>query len=136
VKVVIDTNVLLVIVPQHSPFVPVYKSFLDGRFRLLITTEILLEYEEQLKSRYSSYSINEELIKIIEKQNTDLVIPDFKWNLISADPDDNKFVDCAVAANADFIVTNDAHFNILKTISFPKVNTISLQEFILLLQNQ
>jgi len=102
----------------------------------LITTEILLEYEEQLKSRYSSYSINEKLIKIIEKQNTDLVIPDFKWNLISADPDDNKFVDCAVAANADFIVTNDAHFNILKTVSFPKVNTISLQEFILLLQNQ
>jgi len=95
-----------------------------------------LEYEEQLKSRYSSYSINEELMKIIEKQNTDLVIPDFKWNLISADPDDNKFVDCAVAANADFIVTNDAHFNILKTVSFPKVNTISLQEFILLLQNQ
>jgi len=95
-----------------------------------------LEYEEQLKSRYSSYSINEKLIKIIEKQNTDLVIPDFKWNLISADPDDNKFVDCAVAANADFIVTNDAHFNILKTVSFPKVNTISLQEFILLLQNQ
>ena len=75
-------------------------------------------------------------MKIIEKQNTDLVIPDFKWNLISADPDDNKFVDCAVAANADFIVTNDAHFNILKTVSFPKVNTISLQEFILLLQNQ
>jgi len=102
----------------------------------LITTEILLEYEEQLKSRYSSYSINEKLIKIIEKQNTDLVIPDFKWNLISAEPDDNKFVDCAVAANADFIVTNDAHFNILKTVSFPKVNTISLQEFILLLQNQ
>lgn len=95
-----------------------------------------MEYEEQLKSRYSSYSINEELMKIIEKQNTDLVIPDFKWNLISADPDDNKFVDCAVAANADFIVTNDAHFNILKTVSFPKVNTISLQEFILLLQNQ
>lgn len=95
-----------------------------------------MEYEEQLKSRYSSYSINEKLIKIIEKQNTDLVIPDFKWNLISADPDDNKFVDCAVAANADFIVTNDAHFNILKTVSFPKVNTISLQEFILLLQNQ
>lgn len=95
-----------------------------------------MEYEEQLKSRYSSYAINEKLIKIIEKQNTDLVIPDFKWNLISADPDDNKFVDCAVAANADFIVTNDAHFNILKTVSFPKVNTISLQEFILLLQNQ
>ena len=102
----------------------------------MITTEILLEYEEQLKSRYNSYAINEKLIKIIEKQNTDLVIPDFKWNLISADPDDNKFVDCAVAANADFIVTNDAHFNILKTVSFPKVNTISLQEFILLLQNQ
>ena len=46
------------------------------------------------------------------------------------------FVDCAIAANADFLVTNDTHFNILKTIAFPKVNTISLQEFIPLLQNQ
>ena len=39
-----------------------------------------------------------------------------KWLLIVQDPDDDKFVDCAVAGQADYIVTNDGHFNILKTI--------------------
>jgi len=135
-KIVFDTNVLLVILPKNSPYAWVYDFFEQGRYALHVTTEILFEYEEQLKKRYKSVSIDEEMEKMLNQKKVDLVIPDFKWNLISADPDDNKFVDCAVAANADFIVTNDAHFNILKTISFPKVNTISLQEFILLLQNQ
>lgn len=46
-----------------------------------------------------------------------------------ADPDDDKFVDCAIAGNADFIVTNDRHFRVLKGIKFPKVKVITLEEF-------
>jgi predicted nucleic acid-binding protein len=49
--------------------------------------------------------------------------------LIYVDEDDNKFVDCAVAANADFILTSDKHFRVLKDIPFPKVKVISLEEF-------
>lgn len=54
----------------------------------------------------------------------------FFWNLITSDPDDNKFVDCAVAANADFIVTNDRHFKVLKKIPFPAVRVISADDFL------
>ena len=36
--------------------------------------------------------------------------PYYKFNLIKSDPDYNKFVDCAVIANAKFIVTEDRHF--------------------------
>ncbi|MBC8180569.1 PIN domain-containing protein [candidate division KSB1 bacterium] len=46
------------------------------------------------------------------------------------DEDDNKFVDCAISSNADFIVTNDRHFNILKNIEFPKVNVINVDDFL------
>ena len=42
---------------------------------------------------------------------------------------DNKFVDCAIASNAELIVTNDAHFDILKTIEFPKLEISTLQKF-------
>jgi predicted nucleic acid-binding protein len=42
-------------------------------------------------------------------------------------------VDCAIAANAGYIITNDAHFNMLKNITFPKVNMLTLQAFISLL---
>ena len=53
----------------------------------------------------------------------------FEWNAIVNDPDDNKFFDCAVAASADFIVTQDKHFNILKQIPFPSVVAIKALEF-------
>ena len=53
----------------------------------------------------------------------------FHWNLIEADPDDNKFVDCAISANANYIVTEDKHFNVLKFIDFPKVNVINIEYF-------
>ena len=53
----------------------------------------------------------------------------FHWNLIEADPDDNKFVDCAISANANYIVTEDKHFNVLKSIDFPKVNVINIEYF-------
>ena len=57
------------------------------------------------------------------------VTPYFHFGLITADADDNKFVDCAISANARYIVTNDHHYKVLKTIDFPKVEIISLQDF-------
>jgi predicted nucleic acid-binding protein len=56
--------------------------------------------------------------------------PAFRFNLITADPDDNKFVDCAIVANADYIVSQDNHFNVLKKIDFPKLNVIRIEEFV------
>ena len=61
--------------------------------------------------------------------NIELVNPYYNWNLISNDPDDNKFVDAAVSGNVDYLVTNDKHFNVLKEVEFPPLNVISLQEF-------
>ena len=132
-RVVIDTNVLLVILPDYSPFAIVYEAFKAKKLTLLLTSEIILEYEEQLKLRYGGTSVDEELNGIIQNDNIELITPEFFWNLITADPDDNKFVDCAIAANADYIITNDAHFNVLKNITFPKVNILTLQAFITLL---
>ena len=58
----------------------------------------------------------------------------FRYNLIHADPDDNKFVDCALACNARYIVTEDSHFNVLKKDAYPKVDVVSLEEFIAILK--
>ncbi len=55
--------------------------------------------------------------------------PHYKWQLIQQDPDDDKFVDCAIASNADYIVTNDKHFQILKTLEFPEIRTLNIDEF-------
>lgn len=70
------------------------------------------------------------VLQIIESAiNVELVTKYFRWDLISQDPDDNKFVDCAIASNARFIISNDKHFNILSKIEFPKVEVISLDDF-------
>ena len=49
--------------------------------------------------------------------------------LITQDPDDNKFVDCAFAAGADYLVSEDTHFNILRDTPFPLLNLVTLDEF-------
>ena len=63
------------------------------------------------------------------RYNVEKVIPYFKWNFIYADPDDNKFVDCALNAGADYIVTNDKHFNVLKSIPFPPIKVVDIEAF-------
>jgi putative PIN family toxin of toxin-antitoxin system len=135
-RVVIDTNVLLVIVPSQSKYNSIYQSFKRGDFKILISFDIVLEYEEQLKNRYPTISINEELNNIINSPYAEQVTPNYNWQLISIDPDDNKFVDCAIAAQADYIVTNDRHFDILSQIPFPKVEVITIQQFETILFNQ
>lgn len=56
-----------------------------------------------------------------------------KLILISNDPDDDKFVDCAIASSADYLVTHDNHFNILKTVEFPKVEIIDINSLMKLI---
>jgi len=62
--------------------------------------------------------------------NTERVSPSFHFNLITTDPDDNKFVDCAITAGATYIVSNDRHFDELKNYDFPKVDVRNLTQFL------
>lgn len=62
--------------------------------------------------------------------NVIYIDPHYSFGLIHADEDDNKFVDCAIASNAIFIVTEDRHYNELANIPFPKVEVIGIDDFI------
>ncbi|MCF8243625.1 MAG: putative toxin-antitoxin system toxin component, PIN family [Saprospiraceae bacterium] len=135
-KIVLDTNALLVCISRNSKFRLIFDKFLDGYFELLVSTEILNEYVEKLQEKANSFVANNISEVLINAQNVVLVNVYYNWNIISDDPDDNKFIDCAVAADANFIVSNDRHFNILKKIDFPKINVITIEEFMQILQNQ
>jgi len=128
-KIVLDTNCLLRILPQNSPYRCLWDFFLSGEFDLCYTTEILQEYEEILSSFYSNRIAEFAIGTLTKARNTFQIIPFFKWNLITTDPDDNKFVDCALNAGADFIVTNDHHFNILKSLHFPPIKVVDIETF-------
>lgn len=102
---------------------------MESVFDLGITSEILLEYEEIIASKYSVAVAKDVIRTLLVLPNVYPVTVYYNWNLIAADNDDNKFVDCAVSFNANAIVTQDKHFNILRTIDFPKVNLLSVVEF-------
>ena len=71
---------------------------------------------------------------LLKSKNVELVNPEFRWGLITADPDDNKFVDCAFAAGATYIVSDDSHFSVLRDITFPQLLVLRLKEFLETLQ--
>lgn len=127
--VVLDTNTLLQIVPRSSAYHFVWKAFEALRYRVCVFTEILNEYEEVIARKTSLAYADAVLNYILYSPCTVRIDAHYHWHLIKNDPDDNKFVDCAVAASAEYIVTDDAHFRILETIPFPHVRTVRLDEF-------
>ena len=130
-RLVIDTNCLLVSVPRRSPYRNLYDAVLTGRVELAVTTEILLEYEEQLGAFYAPDYAGYVLSTLVNLPNVVHINPlYFNWLLIENDPDDNKFVDTAIASNADYIITNDRHFNLLKRVEFPTISFLKLPDFL------
>ena len=128
-KIVLDTNCLLKILPKYSTYRCLWDTFLHGEFDLCFTTDMLAEYEEILSRFYSAKTAEFVVGVLLKSQNSIQITPHFKWDLIIVDPDDNKFVDCALNAGADYIVTDDRHFNILKSFDFPKIKVVNIETF-------
>ena len=129
-RAVIDTNCLLASLNRNSPFHRLYELFVSEAFEWILSNEILTEYEEILAQYYSAATAQRVTEILINAPNTSFQEAYYKWQLIEADPDDNKYVDVAIAANADYLVTNDRHFEALRQLEFPRVPIISLQEFL------
>ena len=128
--VVIDTNCLLQIISRKSPYRPIWDAFLAGRYTLCASNEILDEYQEILEQQISQTVAENVVMLILNQENVQLVDPHFRMGIITADPDDNKFVDCAFAAGADYLVSEDSHFQVLHDMPFPQLNLVTLDEFL------
>ena len=130
-KVVIDTNVLLRSISKHNPERVIYDAFSDKKFTWVVSNEILSEYAEIISDRYSVRTMEIILTIILQSKNHQRFEPSFKWQLVTADPDDNKFVDCALGANVDYLVSDDKHIKNLLKISnlFPPVPIVTFKQF-------
>ena len=127
--IVLDTNCLLMSLPKTSLYRIVWNHFLAGKYILCVSNEILEEYQEILSVKTTPSIASNVVSTILNCPNIRLITPYYRFGLIPSDVDDNKFVDCAIASGADYIVTNDAHYRILEQISFPKVGTLSIKDF-------
>jgi len=83
--------------------------------------------------RANPFIANNVLEAFLEAPNVLSIRTHYRWNMIVAYPDDNKFTDAYINGNADYLITNDAHFNAVKNVEFPKINILSPDEFIKLL---
>src|ERR1700739_891204 len=106
-KVVLDSNVLLVPLGKRSKYRPIWNAFIEGKIQLIISDEVVFEYTEILQ-QFSAPGLAEIILEIFV-ESPDVIFQQvyYNWNAIEADPDDNKFFDIAVAANADYLVTDD-----------------------------
>jgi len=132
--VVVDCNILVVCLTSKSPYHFIYRYLIEGKFDLLISSDILLEYEEIIQQKYGPATSNAFISLLEELPNVHFITPFYKWLLIDKDPDDNKYCDCAIAGKAMYIVTEDKHFNALKSISFPILTVIDIDEFLKMIQ--
>ena len=128
--IVLDTNCLLQALPSKSPYHKIWTDVLEGKISLCVNTDILEEYEEMIAQKSTPEIANNVVEAIANLSTTTMQNTYVHFELLPADSDDNKFVDCAVASDAEYIVTNDKHFNPLKQIPWPKVEIIKIAEFI------
>ena len=131
--VVVDTNVMLSAFARQSPIARLFRALANGEIRLAVTAAIILEYEEIAGERggpafaarimhwLSLVSAAYEAVAVFQ--------PSYQFRVISSDPDDNKFVDCAIVANADFVITNDSDYAVLANAGY-KPQPIKPEDFI------
>ena len=131
--VCIDTNTVVQALAQHHPFHPILDAWVAGHVVWAVSTPILLEYEEVL-TRLSGPTRWRKLARLMDlaeitSGNLLRVTPSFQFRVVTADPDDNIFSDCAITAGAEFLITEDSHFARLGEAGY-KPRAILPQQFI------
>lgn len=131
IRAVIDTNGLLNSIPKNGSLRWLYEAFIHEEFKWVFSNEIISEYAEVINREYGTQAMEIVFSILLTAVNTERYEPSYKWQLVVNDPDDDKFVDCAIGANADYLVTNDRHMRNLVKIPdlFPPIPIVTFSEF-------
>ncbi len=127
-KIVPDTSVLLVCISERSRLHWLFDGLINYKFTLSVTTDILTEYAEIIGQHMGPIAAESVLGVLENLPNIELITTYYRFRLLT-DEDDNKFVDCAIASNANFIISHDKDFAILQRINFPKVLVADSDQF-------
>ena len=130
-RVVIDTNILLPSLSPRSSMHWLFRDVLDEKLILCVTTDILNEYAEIFERKLGHKTADAFSDLIITLPNLVLIEKYYFWQAIDVDPDDNKFVDCAVSARAKFLITDDTDFNDLRRNHLFETEVVQFNEFAL-----
>ncbi len=126
---ILDTNIFLVSLAPHYKYHWIYQALVQNKYDLVVSNEILTEYEEQVIQRYGVERTESSLDFLLMLPNVVLKNPSFLWQLVENDKDDNKFIDCYIAGQCDYIISNDRHIHQIKNSAFPQIAVLRYEEF-------
>ncbi len=131
IRVVMDTNVIVsAALSQEGNPALIMRMILLDEIKNSTTQEIIAEVKEVLErpkiTKKTSLIEREFILKVIE-EFSEKINPGLTFDEVKEDPDDNKILECAVAAAADFIISGDGHLLNLK--EFRGIKIISPAEF-------
>jgi putative PIN family toxin of toxin-antitoxin system len=128
-KIVLDTNVFISGIFFSGPPSKILRALKNKRLQIILSQDILDEYhrvDEYLSSKYEILDISSiiELVTVhgqfVDKQDINITVCE--------DPDDNKFIECAIASDTKIIVSGDKH--LLKLKCLQGVTVYSPREFV------
>jgi uncharacterized protein len=111
--VCIDTNVLIQARAANHRYGAILDSIMLGRMQWALSNRVLHEYREimLMKCGATAWNVMDGFIDLVERSGDVVrVSPHFQFHVIVGDADDNAFTDCAIAAHADYVITDDKHF--------------------------
>jgi putative PIN family toxin of toxin-antitoxin system len=121
-RLCLDTNVLIRLFIPHPPFSEILDAILNGQITILLSNDILLEYEEVVIREFGQrrWAKIQAFLAVMSNLHHNVleIDPHFRFRVIADDADDNKFADCAIVGEADFIVTYDTHFAALRSAGY------------------
>ena len=128
-KVIIDTNVFISGVFFSGPPYKILEAWRDGKVQLVVSREILQEYQrvlETLGEEFPGVDVSGilELLTVKSELTAAPALPE----AVCVDPDDDKFLACAVASKVKHIISGDKH--LLKVSGFRGVEVVKPMKFI------
>lgn len=132
-RITVDTNILISATFWYGASDKIISQVESKKIELVLSEEIIKEYtnvleykEIQDKIKNKKLEMKRTIKKIISIAT--MIVPKEKLDIIKDDPDDNKVLECAMAGNADCIVTNDNH--LLKMRKYKNIPIITTEEFL------
>jgi len=125
-RIVIDTNVYISAIFWGGKPREVLELGRSGRISIFTSSEIHAEIEMKLKTKFRIEENEVAQILLDYAMFTLPIKPLHRVTVIEADPDDDKFIECAVAAKAGYIVSGDKHLLNLKNYQGIQIMKASL----------
>jgi putative PIN family toxin of toxin-antitoxin system len=128
-KIILDTNVFISGIFFSGPPSQILKAWQNSRLQIVLSQEILNEYQRVAESLAANFPTID-ILPIIELMTIHGKLIDTEGFDVSVcdDPDDNKFMECAIASNSEIIISGDKH--LLKVSGYQGITVLKPREFV------